>query len=206
MPLSIAVGIWASTRGRSGWGWFFLCLLISPLIAGIILAVSKNLATGESTPAPGAGRTSAHSSSGAMNAAALFDASTKSSSAPAHVGPTDDDFAAAMAECDSAQRKPGVWAKAFTEALGDEVRSRALYTGRRAGELAAERIERERVEQLKTEEGRLRLEREAYEAKPKGTCPNCDTVVLLDAESCPSQRCGATFTAPGGWRVKPLPA
>lgn len=34
---ALLVGILASNRGRSGVGWFFLALLISPLIAGILV-------------------------------------------------------------------------------------------------------------------------------------------------------------------------
>lgn len=40
--LSLAVGIWASNKGRSGFGWFLLAIIISPLLAGIFLAVSTN--------------------------------------------------------------------------------------------------------------------------------------------------------------------
>ena len=39
---AIAVGIWASNRGRSGFGWFLLSCVISPLLAAIFLAVTKN--------------------------------------------------------------------------------------------------------------------------------------------------------------------
>jgi len=38
--LSILVGAYASSKNRSGGGWFFLSLIISPLIAFIIVAVS----------------------------------------------------------------------------------------------------------------------------------------------------------------------
>ncbi len=41
---AIAVGIWADKRGRSGFGWFVLSVLISPLLGAIFLAVTKNLA------------------------------------------------------------------------------------------------------------------------------------------------------------------
>jgi hypothetical protein len=41
--LSIAVAILASNKGRSGFGWFVLSLVISPLIAGLFCAVSGNL-------------------------------------------------------------------------------------------------------------------------------------------------------------------
>jgi uncharacterized membrane protein len=42
--LAIAVGIWASNRGRNGFVWFLLACIASPLVAGIFLAVSANKA------------------------------------------------------------------------------------------------------------------------------------------------------------------
>jgi hypothetical protein len=42
--LAIAVAIAAGTRGRSGAGWFFLAVLISPLIAGLIVLALPSLA------------------------------------------------------------------------------------------------------------------------------------------------------------------
>lgn len=36
---SILIGVWASNWGRSGLLWFFLALIISPLISGIILLI-----------------------------------------------------------------------------------------------------------------------------------------------------------------------
>ena len=41
--LAIAVGVFASNRGRSGFGWFLLAVLISPLLGGIFLLLAKNL-------------------------------------------------------------------------------------------------------------------------------------------------------------------
>lgn len=49
--LAIAVGIFASNRGRSGFGWFLISLVISPLLGLIFVAVMKNLAEGK-TGAP----------------------------------------------------------------------------------------------------------------------------------------------------------
>jgi hypothetical protein len=37
--LAIAVGMFASTRGREGLGWFFLAIVISPLLAFILCAI-----------------------------------------------------------------------------------------------------------------------------------------------------------------------
>lgn len=41
---AIAVGIFANRRGRSGFGWWLLALAISPLIAGVFVAVLPDLA------------------------------------------------------------------------------------------------------------------------------------------------------------------
>jgi len=37
------VGAFASNKGRSGFGWFLLAFLISPLLGGLILAMTKDL-------------------------------------------------------------------------------------------------------------------------------------------------------------------
>lgn len=39
IPLAILVGFLASGRGRSGFLWFLLSLIFSPLLAGIVLFV-----------------------------------------------------------------------------------------------------------------------------------------------------------------------
>ena len=42
--LSVAVGLFASNyRNRSGFGWFVLSLLISPLLGFVFAAVSKSI-------------------------------------------------------------------------------------------------------------------------------------------------------------------
>ncbi|MBX3610999.1 MAG: hypothetical protein KF871_14000 [Hydrogenophaga sp.] len=53
---AVAVGINASNRGRSGVGWFFLSLLISPLLGLLFVAVSKDLSSkpGATPSAPSA--------------------------------------------------------------------------------------------------------------------------------------------------------
>ena len=44
MVLSIAAGLFAEVRrNRSGVGWFILALIISPLLAGIFVAILKEL-------------------------------------------------------------------------------------------------------------------------------------------------------------------
>jgi len=41
--LAFVIGVAAERRGRSGFGWFLLAVLLSPLIAGILLAVLPDL-------------------------------------------------------------------------------------------------------------------------------------------------------------------
>lgn len=49
---AVAVGIFASNKGRSGFGWFVLSLVISPLLGIIFCAVSKDLSPGAKASAP----------------------------------------------------------------------------------------------------------------------------------------------------------
>ena len=49
---SIAVGVWASNKGRSGIGWFVLSLVISPLLGLIFCAAVRDLRTAQDAPGP----------------------------------------------------------------------------------------------------------------------------------------------------------
>ena len=40
--LSVAIGFWAAKKGRSWFMWMLLSLFVSPLIAGIFLAIASN--------------------------------------------------------------------------------------------------------------------------------------------------------------------
>jgi hypothetical protein len=40
LGLAIVVGVAASYRGRNGVGWFFLAVVITPLIAGLLVLVA----------------------------------------------------------------------------------------------------------------------------------------------------------------------
>lgn len=42
---SVLVGVMATNRGRSGFGWFCLAVVISPLFAGLLVLVLKSHAT-----------------------------------------------------------------------------------------------------------------------------------------------------------------
>lgn len=39
LVLSVAVGVLANSKGRTGFGWAILAMLLSPLIAGLVVAI-----------------------------------------------------------------------------------------------------------------------------------------------------------------------
>ena len=41
--LSVAVGIFATTKGHSGFGWFIIACAISPLVGGILVLAANDL-------------------------------------------------------------------------------------------------------------------------------------------------------------------
>lgn len=49
---SLVVAVWASNRGRSGFAWWLLSMLLSPLLGALFLAVHPNLAAQRQVAAP----------------------------------------------------------------------------------------------------------------------------------------------------------
>jgi len=45
LAFAVLIGAAARTRGRNGVGWFLLAILLSPLFAGLILALLPDLRT-----------------------------------------------------------------------------------------------------------------------------------------------------------------
>ncbi|HYA07015.1 MAG TPA: hypothetical protein VEF90_14090 [Xanthobacteraceae bacterium] len=45
LVFAVLIGAAARTRGRNGVGWFLLAILLSPLFAGLILAILPDLRT-----------------------------------------------------------------------------------------------------------------------------------------------------------------
>lgn len=41
--LAVAIGFWADARGRNGGLFFFLAVILSPLLSGLILLITPNL-------------------------------------------------------------------------------------------------------------------------------------------------------------------
>jgi hypothetical protein len=49
---AVIVGVAANTRGRAGFGWFLLAILLSPLIAGLLVLALPRLERGRQIPSP----------------------------------------------------------------------------------------------------------------------------------------------------------
>lgn len=49
---SIIVGVIASSRGRSGFGWFLLAMLISPVLALLVVVLTPSLKAAPAEPTP----------------------------------------------------------------------------------------------------------------------------------------------------------
>lgn len=136
--------------------------------------------------------------------------------------PVEEFWAQALHECDSASMKPGLWARAFAEAAGDEKVAKAKYIRLRATELQVQYAENQQAQELlRDQERQVELERQAAQeaevaallakmnederAKamlPKGKCPACEAVIPLESEACP--HCAALFSEDSKWKVKPL--
>lgn len=122
--------------------------------------------------------------------------------------PAEEFWSAALTEFDSASRRPGLWARAFSEAQGNEAVAKASYLRSRASELELEHHARlavnaseaaSKVKQAKL--AQLSEDERAYALLPKGICPNCSAVAPLSSESCP--KCTAMFGPDSRWRLAP---
>lgn len=134
--------------------------------------------------------------------------------------PSETLWAAAFAEFDSAARRPGLWAKTFADANGNEAEAKAAYLRTRVNELEVEEQTKNeqlrRAEEIRNAAHQLQMaqavahKREAerieaaraYAALPKGICPSCDAVIPLASETCP--KCPAMFGSQAAWKPLPL--
>lgn len=124
--------------------------------------------------------------------------------------PEEQQWANAIAEFEGSSRRPGLWAKCYAEAQGDEVKAKVSYLNARVDELKVEDEQRVldvfHAREVAAEEAHLAgltAEQRAYELQPKGACPNCGTVCPLMSKSCP--KCKASFEQDSGWSLKPIP-
>lgn len=112
-------------------------------------------------------------------------------------------------EFETDSRKKGLWAKSLAEADGNEMVAKARYIRVRSQQLLDEhqqQIQKKEKEQRKTAEAdrqvQLMAQQRAYDALPKGACPNCKKVISLTVTECPA--CHADFTGAGAWKPVPL--
>ena len=122
--------------------------------------------------------------------------------------PAEEFWAEALVEVDGDSRRPGLWARAYSEAQGDDAVAKAMYLDRRARQLESEHVlsveHRAREVQEQAEELERKRLAEAQRAdalRPKGLCPNCQSLIPRESALCPT--CSAIFTQPGGWH--PIP-
>jgi hypothetical protein len=106
-------------------------------------------------------------------------------------------------------RRPGLWAKCFSNAKGNEELAKAIYLEARVQELNKnyEVLLLKKAELKKSEEQAAKLEAEArqrlaYEKAPKGECSNCQNIQLLDAKKC--KKCHAIFGDGSIFQIRPV--
>lgn len=123
--------------------------------------------------------------------------------------PHEQFWSEALVEFDGASRRPGLWARAFAEAQGNEAVGKANYLRYRADELQQEHavrleLNRRSVEAAEraTALAHLSAKQREYAELPKGVCPSCDDIVLQSADPCP--KCGAMFGPGSAWKVRPI--
>lgn len=57
---AILIGVWAGAWGRSGFAWFIIALILSPLIAAIILLIAGKTGRGSASRDPNRPHPSTH--------------------------------------------------------------------------------------------------------------------------------------------------
>lgn len=183
----MVVAIWRGIDKDVGGGWISGAIRGGLLIAFVIWlwSMTKAKAMTQSTDSakPVKERDHVHG--------AAVPHSTPAESEPPSVKADEELYADASAELNGATRRPGLWAKAFAEADGDDNKAKAHYLKARVaqmakeqGELAANRRERE-----------LQQRRSAF-----GICPSCEREVARTLNSCP--HCRAVFGP--GYQLKPI--
>lgn len=120
------------------------------------------------------------------------------------VGTADEFWATALAELESNNRRPGLWARSFAEARGDDARARASYLSYRARELEQQAAERRA--QVLTESAARRHanelrasveleEIERYRRSVKELDTATEVVLLSFVESVPQEHAVYVFSA-----------
>jgi len=125
-----------------------------------------------------------------------------------HLDPSYDEapWEQAQAEVDGCGRRPGLWAKCFSEADGNEASAKARYLKYRVEQIQTQ----SRANAVKADAARVELETKAraerdlvdLEGTAQGICPQCDRAIPLASVNCP--HCPARFGANSLWSVIPM--
>ena len=126
-------------------------------------------------------------------------------------GPSEEFWSEASVELESTSRRPGLWARVFSEAQGNESLAKANYLRYRALELQQQHDAQFEQARRDVEEAarvaaiaQQAAKEHADAAVPKGICPNCNAVVPLGVKRCP--KCPAVFGPQSAWALRPVMA
>lgn len=114
-------------------------------------------------------------------------------------------WAQALAEFESPQRRPGLWARSFVQAKGDETMAKVFYLAARVEELARGVCNADAENAQRGSQRSANSPSRTKERMPEsleGTCPNCTKTLSLSDEECP--HCGAVFGPGSAWAPIPL--
>lgn len=124
-------------------------------------------------------------------------------------GPSEEFWSEANAELESTSRRPGLWARVFSESKGNESLAKANYLRHRALELQQqqdaqlEQARRDVEEATRVDAIAPQAAKEHADAAVlKGICPNCNAVVPLGVKRCP--KCPAVFGPHSAWALHPV--
>lgn len=134
------------------------------------------------------------------------EATMQDATIPAHH--SEDFWANALEEYESSARRPGLYARFFSQSQGNEAVAKASYLKHRVEELTHEHkqllLAQEKSELEATQKFNLAKFDEAQRALdllPKGHCPRCDALVAMSAQECPE--CPALFGVGSAWQILP---
>jgi len=125
--------------------------------------------------------------------------------------PSEGFWSEASAELESTSRRPGLWARVFSDAKGNESLAKANYLQHRALELQQQHDAKFEQARRDVEEVALAAAIAQQAAKehgdaavPKGACPNCNAIVPLGVKRCP--KCPAVFGPQSASTLRPIMA
>ncbi|MBV7539463.1 DUF2569 family protein [Acidovorax sp. sic0104] len=124
------------------------------------------------------------------------------SSAASETVTDEDHWAQALAEFDGPGRRPGLWARSFVQAQGDEIKAKVFYLGARVDELARTRCKLAEGDGPANANTSASATATSSAPQQKATCPNCSKPLMLTDQEC--SHCKAIFGPGATWGPIPL--